>query len=64
LHNGFGAQFEQDVFKWNNGVSSLELSYILKPDEYPTIVFTLDAPNRDVTERQKSASQKKATSDM
>ena len=64
LQNGFAAQFEQDVFKWNNGVSTLELSYSLKPDECPTVVFTLDAPNREVTERQKNASQRKATSDM
>lgn len=64
LQNGFGAQFEQDVFNWNNGVSTVELSYVLKPDQSPTLKFTLDAPNREVTERQKVASQKKATSDM
>lgn len=64
LQNGFGARFEQERWTWTNGVSTVELMYSNAPSNCPDVTFTLDSPNKDVTDRQKQAERLKARSDM
>jgi hypothetical protein len=63
MQNGFGASFEEDRWTWANKVSTAELVYTDAPDDCPQVTFTLDAPNKEVTDRQKQVEEGKARSD-
>jgi len=64
LQNGFGAKFVQERWTWKNGVSTLQVVYSDAADSCPAITFTLDAPNKEVTDRWEQTEGSKARSDM
>ena len=64
MQNGFGAKFERSRWTWTNKLSTVELVYSDAPDDYPTITVTLDAANKEVSDRIKRAEQTRARSDM
>lgn len=65
LQSTGGAAFDRSVWKWTNGLSSVELKYALwGPDEIPALTFTLDGPDEEVERRVDKKKQDAARNDM
>jgi hypothetical protein len=65
LQNTDGAALDRSMWRWTNGLSSVELVYALgAPNDVPALTFTLDSPSEEVEKREDKKKDDAARNDM